>query len=40
MILSSYIINNIDLELNNSKENIFRIGFKNIIISILKTKYY
>ena len=40
MILSSYIIDNIDLELNNSEENIPRIKSKNIIMSAPKIKYY
>ena len=40
MILSSYIINSADSELSNSKENILRIGFRDIIISILEIKYY
>ena len=40
MILSSYVIDNVDLELNDFEENIRRIEFKNIIIFILKTKYY
>ena len=40
MILSSHIIDNADLKLNNSKKNIPRIEFKNIIIFILKIKYY
>ena len=39
IILFSYIIDNIDLELNNSKKNIPKIEFKNIIIFMLKTKY-
>ena len=40
IILFNHIIDNIDLKLNNSKENILKIGFKNVIISTLKIKYY
>ena len=40
IILSDHIINNINLELNNFKKNIFKIKFKNAIIFILKIKYY
>ena len=40
IILSSHIINNINLELNNSKKSISRIGFRDVIISILKIKHY
>ena len=40
MILFNYIIDNIDLELNNFKKNNFGIKFGNIIVFILKTKYY
>ena len=40
MILSGYIINNIDLKLSNSKENIPKIGFGGVMIFALKIKYY
>ena len=40
MILSSHVINNIDLELNNSEESIPRIEFRGIIIFTPGTKYY
>ena len=40
IILSGHIINNIDLELNNSEKSIFRIESGGVIISILKTKHY
>ena len=40
IILFNYVINSIDLELNNFKENILRIKFENIIISTPKIKYY
>ena len=40
IILFSYIIDNIDLKLNNSKKNNSKIGFKNIIISISKIKHH
>ena len=39
MILSGHIINNVDLELSNSKKNIFKIGFKNIMVFTPGTKY-
>ena len=39
MILFSHIIDGIDLELNNSEENIPRIGFGGVTVSMLKTKY-
>ena len=40
IILSNYIIDGIDLELNNSKKNILGIGSGDIIISTPETKYY
>ena len=40
MILFNYIIDNINSELNNFKKNILKIEFENIIIFILKIKYY
>ena len=40
MILSSYIINNINSELSDSKENIPKIKFKGAIISTPEIKYY
>ena len=39
MILFNYIINNIDLELSNSEENISKIGFGSIMVFILEIKY-
>ena len=40
MILFSHIINSANSELNNSKKNIPRIKFRNVIIFILEIKYY
>ena len=40
MILFSHIINDVNLELSDSEENISRIKFKNIIISTPETKYH
>ena len=40
MILSGYVIDSINLELNNSKENISEIKFKSVTVSTSKIKYY
>ena len=39
MILSGYIIDSVDSELSNFKENISRIESGNMIISALEIKY-
>ena len=39
MILFDYIINNINLELNNFEENISEIESGGVIISVLEIKY-
>ena len=40
MILSGYIIDDIDLKLNNSKKNIFGIKFRGAMVFVLEIKYY
>ena len=40
IILSSYIIDGVNLESNNSKKNIPRIKSGDIMVFTLKTKYY
>ena len=40
MILSDYIINNIDLKLSDFEESISGIGFKGVMVFAPKIKYY
>ena len=40
MILFNYVINNIDLKLNNFEKSISGIGFRGIIVFVLGIKYH
>ena len=40
MISSNYIINSVDLELSDSKKNISKIKFGNMMVSAPETKYH